>query len=141
MQRPIQTFSIFSSVPRPVWHALRVCCLVAGAVLVLCGRAMSLHAQGISAPPRPTSILLPEANRVPDANDRMKMNNAFQRKQNFDAANALRQKQMGDESTKLLILANDLKQQMESWAISPFPINCCARPKSSNCSPTMCKPR
>lgn len=81
--------------------------------------SLVLQGQAISAPPRPTSIILPEANRVPDANDRMKMNEAFQRGQDFDAANALRQKQIGDESTKLLILANDLKQKMDKLGNRP----------------------
>lgn len=47
------------------------------------------------------------------------MNEAFQRGQDFDAANALRQKQIGDESTKLLILANDLKQKMDKLGNRP----------------------
>jgi hypothetical protein len=49
----------------------------------------------------------------------MKMKDALQRAQNFDAANALRQKQIDDESTKLLILANDLKQQMDKLGNRP----------------------
>jgi hypothetical protein len=90
------------------------------AVTALCWRSLILRAQyAVSTPPRPTSIILPEANRVPDANDRMKMNDVFQRAQNFDAANALRQKQIDDESTKLLILANDLKQKMEKLGNRP----------------------
>lgn len=47
------------------------------------------------------------------------MNEAFQRGQDFDAANALRQRQIDDESTKLLILANDLKQQMDKLGDRP----------------------
>jgi len=88
------------------------------AVATLGPGSLVLRAQ-ISAPPRPTSILLPEANRPPDANDQMKMKDALQRAQNFDAANALRQKQIDDESTKLLILANDLKQQMDKLGNRP----------------------
>ncbi len=47
------------------------------------------------------------------------MNDAFQRAQNFDAANALREKQIDDESTKLLILADDLKRQMDKLGNRP----------------------
>ena len=84
--------------------------------------AIPAHAQNaISAPPRPTSILLPEANHLPDVNDRMKLNNARQQKENFDAANAIRQKEIDDETVKLLILAKDLKQQMDKLGDQPLP--------------------
>ena len=75
----------------------------------------------ISAPPRRTTLLMPEANRLPDANDRMKLNSARQQKENFDTANALRQKQIDDETVKLLILAKDLKEQMDKLGDQPLP--------------------
>jgi hypothetical protein len=65
-----------------------------------------------SAPPPRPSLLIPEANRLPDANDQLKLNEARQKKDNFEAANALRQQQIDDETVKLLILAKDLKAQM-----------------------------
>jgi hypothetical protein len=49
----------------------------------------------------------------------MQMDQAHQRKNNFDAANALRQHQIDDETTKLLILANDLKLQMDKLGDHP----------------------
>jgi len=91
-----------------------------GVIAVIGACSAEVRAQyAVSTPPKPTSIILPEANRVPDANDRLKMNQAYQRTQNFDAANASRQKQIDDDSTKLLILANDLKQQMDKLGGKP----------------------
>lgn len=93
---------------------------MAGICLVLCSHSL-MGQNGLNNPPRPTGVLMPEANRPPDANEQMKMKETSQRKQNFDAANALRQKQIADESTKLLILANDLKQQMDKLSNKPLP--------------------
>lgn len=96
--------------------------VVAGAILLICSPNFLLTGQNaISAPPRPSSILLPEANRLPDANAVMKMNQAHQKKENFDAVNALREKQINDESAKLLILASDLKAQMDKLGDKPVP--------------------
>ena len=84
--------------------------------------AVPAHAQNaISAPPRPHTVLLPEANHLPDVNDRMKLNNARQQKENFDAANAMRQKEIDDETVKLLILAKDLKEKMDKLGDEPLP--------------------
>jgi hypothetical protein len=58
---------------------------------------------------------------MPDANDKMLMNQAHQRSENFDAANALRERQINDESLKLLILARDLKAQMDKLGDKPVP--------------------
>lgn len=67
-----------------------------------------------SEPPRPPHpILLPEANRLPDVNDQMKMNQQRAKQLNFDAANAARAQQINDDATKLLILARDLNAEVE----------------------------
>jgi hypothetical protein len=96
--------------------------VAAAAILVICSPSFVLIGQNsISAPPRPSSILLPEANHMPDANDKMLMNQAHQRSENFDAANALRERQINDESLKLLILARDLKAQMDKLGDKPVP--------------------
>ena len=42
-------------------------------------------------------------------------------RQNFDAANALRQRQIADETVKLLILARDLKLQIDKLGNDPLP--------------------
>jgi len=96
--------------------------VVAGAMLLICSPSFILTGQNsISAPPRPSSILLPEANHLPDANDKMMMNQAHQKRENFDAANALRAHQIDDETVKLLILAKDLKAQMDKLGDNPVP--------------------
>jgi hypothetical protein len=65
-------------------------------------------------PPRtPKPLLLPEANHPPDKNDLMVLNQQNQKKQNFEAANVERKRQMDDESAKLLLLAKDLKDQTD----------------------------
>ncbi len=84
--------------------------------------AMLLGAQSISAPPRPATIILPEANRPPDANDRMIMQENQLRKENFDAVNAERKRQIDAESLKLLILTRDLKARMDKIGKSPMPV-------------------
>jgi hypothetical protein len=57
--------------------------------------------------------LLPEANRLPDANDQMKMHTDEAKQQSFDAANIERKKQISDDSTKLLTLAMALKAEVD----------------------------
>ena len=72
-------------------------------------------------PPRtPKPILLPEASRPPDKNDVMVMNQQNLKNQSFEAANAERKRQMDDESTKLLLLAKDLKAQTDKLGDSPL---------------------
>ncbi len=69
-------------------------------------------------PPHP--ILLPEANHLPDINDQMKLHEQNSKKQNFEAANAERKRQLDDESAKLLILAKDLKLQTDHMGTTPL---------------------
>jgi ADP-ribosylglycohydrolase len=57
--------------------------------------------------------LLPEANRLPDANAQMQMRNQEVKQQSFDAANAERKKQLSDDSAKLLTLAMALKAEVD----------------------------
>jgi hypothetical protein len=58
-------------------------------------------------------ILLPEANRPPDANEQMKMREAQNKKTNFDAANAERLKQMVQASEMLETMAIALKAEVD----------------------------
>jgi hypothetical protein len=85
-------------------------------MLVLGGRSQSPQ------PPDKIThgIILPEANRPLDANDQIKLHEQKSKKQNFEAANAERKRVLDDETTKLLILARDLKQQAESMETSPL---------------------
>ncbi len=62
-------------------------------------------------PNRP--ILIPEANRPPDANAQMAMRDQQSKKQNMDAANMERKRQITDDSARLLKLASDLKTEVD----------------------------
>lgn len=57
--------------------------------------------------------LLPDANRPPDANDRMQMDQQQNGKTKFEAANAVRRKQISDDAAKLLELATELKAAVD----------------------------
>jgi hypothetical protein len=74
-------------------------------------------------PPRPTTITLPAANRVPDANEQMKMREQQEKKQDFTAANAERKKQISDDSAKLLKLATELKAEVEKTSKDTLSLN------------------
>jgi hypothetical protein len=74
-------------------------------------------------PPRPTGILLPEANRPPDANDQMEMREQQTKKQNFSAANAERKKQIASDTEKLLKLAADLKAEVDKTSKDTLSLN------------------
>ena len=62
-------------------------------------------------PDRP--YLRPEANRLPDVNDQMEMREQQVKQQHYEAANAARQKQLADDSAKLLALAVALKAEVD----------------------------
>ncbi len=57
--------------------------------------------------------LSPDANRLPDVNDQMKMKDKQAKQQSFDAANQERKKQLSDDSAKLLTLAMALKAEVD----------------------------
>lgn len=84
-------------------------CLVAMAAVA--GVAPS-GAQPPSGNPQ-KSIILPEANRTPDANDLMKMREQQAKQQNYAAANAERKRQIAEDSARLLKLATDLKAEVD----------------------------
>jgi hypothetical protein len=97
--------------------------MVVGCALMLLF-APPLCAQGgqtANGPPKPLGYVLPEANRPPDANDRMVMQQEHQKAEDFEKVNAARLRQINDESTKLLILARDVKVKMELAGTKPLP--------------------
>ena len=69
----------------------------------------------------PHPIIIPQVNRLPDANDQMKMSEQRAKKKNFDAANAVRAQQINDDATKLLILARDLNSEIDKLGDKPLP--------------------
>ena len=95
---------------------------------VLCIALLSMQrapAQSNTAPGgvlRTDKIDLPTPiNQPPDANAQLIARQHFKGQQKFDAANALRQRQIVDESVKLLTLARDLKSQMDKVGDQPLP--------------------
>jgi hypothetical protein len=78
--------------------------LVAVAMIPIVGKALLQNS--------PRNI--PEfINRLPDANDQAKMRQQQMSQQDFEAANALRNKQVSEQTAKLLKLANDLKVEVD----------------------------
>ena len=119
MLRSANQFMLFCPVADPKSERPAKPRKMAGAILSLVAALFSelwLGAQTTAPtqPAHPTSIIRPEANRPPDKNEQMRMEQKKLVRQNFDAANALRAKQIAEESTKLLILANDLKAHMQN---------------------------
>jgi hypothetical protein len=97
-------------------------CAFAGLLAVLLppsARGQSTVSQGtesISMPPRPSSIILPAANRAPDANDRMEMQQQKLKNASYEAANAERKRQLDSDSALILKLASELKAEIDMAA-------------------------
>ena len=103
--------------PWQSWTGPKLASLL-GMVLLAAMTAPNVIAQGaggqsISAPPKPQTLVMPEANRPPDVNEQMRMQRDHVNKENFDKANTERMRQIDDESVKLLILTMDLKAKMD----------------------------
>jgi len=74
---------------------------------------------------------LPEfLNRLPDANDEEKMRQQKQNQQDFEAANAARKKQVSEQTTKLLKLATDLKEEVDKTNKNTLSINTIQKAKT-----------
>jgi hypothetical protein len=67
------------------------------------------------------AVLPTPINQPPDALAQIRHRQDQITRRNFDAANALRQRQIADETMKLLILARDLKLQMDKLGNDPLP--------------------
>ena len=57
--------------------------------------------------------LPPELNRIPDSNQANDINDQQKKKDNFEAANAERKKEIASDTTKLLKLATELKAEVD----------------------------
>ena len=73
--------------------------------------------------PAPHPLLLPEANRPPDANEQMEMREKKSRRQNFDAANAERLRQMTQATAMLETMAIALKAEVDNSGSAPLSEN------------------
>jgi len=93
--------------PRRRWSALRLGLLAA---LLLAGIAPAVS-DGMGQNTYPH--LPPELNRIPDSNQAAQINDQQQKKEDFEAANATRKKQIASESAKLLKLATELKAEVD----------------------------
>ncbi len=83
----------------------------AGMVLMAALAAFSQSTPEVPKAPKP--VLRPEANRLPDANEQMKLREGQKRKANFDAANSARLRQMSQDSDRLLTMAMALKAEVD----------------------------
>lgn len=100
--------------------------LLSGSLSVVALALLAGAAAPGQQPPGPNvdkPYLLPEANRLPDVNDQMKMREKQAKQQSFDAANAERKKQLSDESAKLLTLAMALKAEVDKTNKDMLSIN------------------
>lgn len=96
----------------PRW--LRSCGLLVGCALLFCaGLAPSTAGAQSNGSNTDKPYLLPEANRLPDANQQMMMRENQAKQKSFDAANSQRKKQLSDDSAKLLTLAMALKAEVD----------------------------
>jgi hypothetical protein len=82
------------------------------ATVTLLGFAQTPAPQLPTHPPHP--LLLPEANRLPDANQQMEMHEERSKRQNFDAANAERLRQMTQATAMLETMAIALKAEVDN---------------------------
>jgi len=74
--------------------------------------------------PQNSSSQIPAAvNRIPDNNQAHDINGQQDQKQNLEAANAERKRQIADDSEKLLKLATDLKSEIDKTSKDTLSIN------------------
>jgi len=93
---------------------------MAGILPAVCMAVFALpagrRAQSTPVPSQPTrsqSILRPEANRLPDANDIMVMREEKVTKEKFEAANTERKRQIDSDSDLLLKLTSEVKADLD----------------------------
>jgi hypothetical protein len=68
-------------------------------------------------------IILPEANRPPDKNAQMNMQDQQSKKNSFEAANQERKRQIADDAAKLLQLATELKAEVDKTDKDTLSVN------------------
>lgn len=93
---------------KPKWRRMMAIFIAVGVLSVM---AQPIQ-QGTTQPGK-GSISGPYLTTPPDTNTQMKMHDENASQQNFEAANALRKKQIADESALLLKLATDLKSEVD----------------------------
>ena len=93
-----------------------ITCLAA--LMVLAGPANSRQDNFHQAPL--SGGMPPEANSLPNVNDQMRMREQKTAKQNFDAINLVRKKQIAEDSNNLVTVAMALKAEVDSTTTKKF---------------------
>jgi len=93
-------------------HSRRILACLAAMAAFACavGQGQQTRDSGL---PQGLPIPNTQPDRLPDANQQMKMREQQAKKQNFEAVNAERTKIIADESALLLKLATDLKTEVD----------------------------
>lgn len=107
VDRPKATRS--SGWPRIAIPASLFCCIL-----------LSGTSQQPNNPPRNVPEFL---NRLPDANEQARMRQDQKARTDFAAANAVRQKQVAEDTAKLLKAANDLKAEIDKAGANTLSLN------------------
>ncbi len=111
--------------PKQPWRfrcGRTIACIAAMATLALAAQPGQQSAPGMPVRPEMPPIQ-PMNNRLPDANDQMKMREQQSEKQNVEAANVERKRQIAEDSTKLLKLAADLKAEVDKTSKDTLSLN------------------
>jgi hypothetical protein len=90
--------------------------LLSTVCMVIFALPAGLRAQNTPVPSQPTrsqSVLRPEANRLPDANDIMEMREEKVTRAKFEAANIERKRQIASDSNLLLKLTTEVKAELD----------------------------
>ena len=104
---------------RYLWQRFSSWLVASGSLLSLVVLiALSSPAQSPNKP-----LLMPEANRLPDANEQMMMREQKEKKTNYETANVERQRQIAEDSAKLLELAKELKSEVDKTSKDTLSIN------------------
>lgn len=91
------------------WGRILACFVIVAALAGAVGPGQ----KGTPGMPLSSEMPNPQPNRLPDANQQMEMHEEQAKKQNFEAANVERRKQIAEDSAKLLKLATDLKTEVD----------------------------
>lgn len=103
-------------------HGYQICVVALAGVMVLVAAQAAAQVSQQPSGVRTDKIDAPTPiNQPPDAIVQMKAKDHDSARKNFDRANAIRIQQIEDESNKLLILARDVKSQMDKVGDKPLP--------------------
>ncbi len=95
------------------WGRVFACCVIMAAFASAFAPGQENRNTNANGAPNGTVMPGSQRNLVPDANQRMLLNEQQAKKQNFEAVNAARKKLIADESALLLKLATDLKTEVD----------------------------